>query len=222
MSDASEQESLAGEYALGTLDAAERTRVAQERRASPALDAQITAWEQRLAPLLAPIPPITPPARLWHAIASATRTAPMENTERQLRFWRMAAACIAILFVGILAVPHFTPMSQPAESVVLLQKGTGAPTAFVVNIHPSSLTVLANDALPEKGSYELWVIVGKSAPRPLGVLSSARTELPFTRGQAEPKVLADAVFAISLEPKGGSPTGLPTGPVLFTGKALGL
>jgi anti-sigma-K factor RskA len=30
----------------------------------------------------------------------------------------------------------------------------------------------------------------------------------------------DTVFAVSLEPRGGSPTGQPTGPVLWTGKLV--
>ena len=30
----------------------------------------------------------------------------------------------------------------------------------------------------------------------------------------------NATYAVSLEPEGGSPTGLPTGPVLFTGKLI--
>ena len=29
-----------------------------------------------------------------------------------------------------------------------------------------------------------------------------------------------ATYAVSLEPEGGSPTGSPTGPVLYTGKLL--
>jgi anti-sigma-K factor RskA len=33
-------------------------------------------------------------------------------------------------------------------------------------------------------------------------------------------VIKDATFAVSLEPEGGSPTGAPTGPVVFAGKLI--
>ena len=36
----------------------------------------------------------------------------------------------------------------------------------------------------------------------------------------DPATLNETVFAISLEPQGGSPTGAPTGPVLYTGKLV--
>ncbi len=43
---------LAGEYVLGTLDAAERAMVAARRQREPALDQAIRAWEARLGPLV--------------------------------------------------------------------------------------------------------------------------------------------------------------------------
>ncbi len=39
-------------------------------------------------------------------------------------------------------------------------------------------------------------------------------------GKVDPALLGDTVFAVSLEPEGGSPTGQPTGPVLYTGKLV--
>jgi anti-sigma-K factor RskA len=36
----------------------------------------------------------------------------------------------------------------------------------------------------------------------------------------DPAVLNDTLFAVSLEPEGGSPTGQATGPVMFTGKLV--
>lgn len=49
---------LAGEYVLGTLDAAERAAAHVQRRRNPALDAAIVAWEGRLAPLTDWVPPV--------------------------------------------------------------------------------------------------------------------------------------------------------------------
>ena len=35
-----------------------------------------------------------------------------------------------------------------------------------------------------------------------------------------PQMIEQATLAVSLEPEGGSPTGAPTGPVLFAGKLI--
>jgi len=63
-------------------------------------------------------------------------------------------------------------------------------------------------------ALELWAVPAKGAPRSLGLISSSGTTV-VKRG----KVLQDtAVFAVTLEPPGGSPTGAPTGPILWAGK----
>ena len=36
----------------------------------------------------------------------------------------------------------------------------------------------------------------------------------------DPAIMSDTLFAVSLEPEGGSPTNQPTGPVMFTGKLV--
>jgi anti-sigma-K factor RskA len=39
-------------------------------------------------------------------------------------------------------------------------------------------------------------------------------------GRASSQDLQDTIFAISIEPKGGSPTGVPTGPIVYTGRLI--
>jgi anti-sigma-K factor RskA len=54
-------------------------------------------------------------------------------------------------------------------------------------------------------------------PRSLGLIPASgigRVRLPVPAGTALQNIPA---LAVSLEPAGGSPTGLPTGPVLYTG-----
>jgi anti-sigma-K factor RskA len=70
---------------------------------------------------------------------------------------------------------------------------------------------------PKPHAFELWDIAG-GPPRPLGLLPQnlgRAVALPVT--QLPPP---GGVLAVSLEPPGGSPTGLPTGPVLYQGKVL--
>ena len=70
------------------------------------------------------------------------------------------------------------------------------------------------DAAPADKSYELWAVEPGQDPKSLGVVEQAS----FTRSL--PYKPQDLVFAISLEPKGGSPTGKATGPVIFSGPLL--
>ncbi|WP_439532541.1 anti-sigma factor [Polymorphobacter sp.] len=65
---------------------------------------------------------------------------------------------------------------------------------------------------------ELWVIEGDAPPRSLGVISIDAPNAHAISSQRISGLQPGAVLAISIEPTGGSPTGLPTGPVIATGK----
>jgi anti-sigma-K factor RskA len=65
---------------------------------------------------------------------------------------------------------------------------------------------------------ELWVIEGERPPRSLGVIELDGPNAHAISSQVISGLQPDAVLAISIEPSGGSPTGLPTGPVIATGK----
>lgn len=82
-----------------------------------------------------------------------------------------------------------------------------------------TVKVLAREPIAQDRSYELWALPPGAAPKSLGLVA----ESGITRIRLDPSKarLIDApAMAISLEPKGGSPTGLPTGPVLFKGAVV--
>jgi anti-sigma-K factor RskA len=63
-------------------------------------------------------------------------------------------------------------------------------------------------------SYELWVLPATGNPQSLGLLPVATTKAAKV-SHAVASLLANAKgLAVSVEPAGGSPTGLPTGPVV--------
>ena len=93
------------------------------------------------------------------------------------------------------------------------------PASFVASISGDGRALVTRPLIqvgvqPDK-ALELWAIPrGGAAPRSLGVISSSGATV-VRRGQ----VLEGAeALAVSLEPPGGSPTGAPTGPVLYAGK----
>jgi anti-sigma-K factor RskA len=69
-------------------------------------------------------------------------------------------------------------------------------------------------------SLQLWALPRGQAPRSLGVVTSADKSMLRLRGDAD-AVLGDVtMLAVSLEPNGGSPSGMPTGPLLYAGPCV--
>jgi anti-sigma-K factor RskA len=223
----------AAEFALGTLDAAERATLAARRLRESELDAAIRGWEARLSPLAEATTPITPPTDLFPAIEARIKAAAAGFTgesvvylQRRVTRWRAAAVAAtglaAMLAVGVI-VREATRQTIPHEFVAVLQQSADSP-AFVasVNLESGELTVRPLAAPPQADkSYELWIIDAKlGEPRSLGLLSDAAvTRNPGLAG-FDRAVVTDATYAVTVEPKGGSPNGKPSGPPVFIGKLL--
>ena len=69
-------------------------------------------------------------------------------------------------------------------------------------------------------SLELWALPPGQAPRSLGVVAAQEKQTVKLKTAADSSLGDVALLAISLEPSGGSPTGAPTGPVLYTGPCV--
>ena len=91
---------------------------------------------------------------------------------------------------------------------------------WVITANPATGTIRARavnaQAAAVDQAYELWMLPADGPPRSLGLLpvsgGEARHEIP----PALLALLGNAQgLAVSLEPAGGSPTGQPTGPVLY-------
>jgi anti-sigma-K factor RskA len=114
------------------------------------------------------------------------------------------------------------PPPAPARFVAVLQRDPGAPAFLLtVDVANRSLTV-RRVAPPEAGrSHELWLVSDRfPAPRSLGLIGGGEFTQRAALAAYEPEVINSATYAVSLEPEGGSPTGTPTGPVLFTGRLV--
>jgi anti-sigma-K factor RskA len=113
--------------------------------------------------------------------------------------------------------------AQQDRLVAVLQQQPTAP-AFLLTVDTVGRTLVVRrvsaTAEPNR-SYELWLVPSRtSAPRSLGVVGAEEfTERPLP-ANVDVDALRSGTFAVSLEPSGGSPSGAPTGPVLFTGKAV--
>lgn len=219
--DRDEIDALAGEYVLGTLDADER-RAAEARLASDStFRAAVAEWETRLQPLADGAAPLDPPDGLLERILGridGEDRGPAANVvelRRAVRRWRLTSAIVgaaAAALAGIVVVDVVTPPVQQTEFVAVLT-AEGAAPKFVatVNVAEGTLSIRrVGEAPPPDRSYELWAIEPGRDPRSLGVVDAS---LSRTLDHSPD----DLTLAISLEPEGGSPTGAPTGPVVFSG-----
>ncbi len=91
-----------------------------------------------------------------------------------------------------------------------------------VDVENRLMTVRPVAAKHEPGkSYELWLVQDSlGAPKSLGVIDGPHAMVHSTLAAYQAEVIKSATFAVSLEPEGGSPTGAPTGPVVFSGKLI--
>jgi anti-sigma-K factor RskA len=84
-------------------------------------------------------------------------------------------------------------------------------------IRPLAVSV-ANDR-----ALELWLIEGQGRPpRSLGLLDRQQKTSLTLPAELRSALEPSAGLAVSLEPPGGSPTGKPTGPVIYQGPILAL
>lgn len=219
-----EDDLLAAELALGLLDAAEAGAARDRVRHDAAFAHAHARWQAYAAGLAAELGAV-PPAHVWSAIEASLPA--NDDVLTSLRLWRggAIAASLLVLVLGIRDVEHahMAPspapiaVAQPAPLVAVL---SGKQGVVSVNFDPASgrlaSVVSGVDAGPR--AVELWVIPADGHPRSLGVLSQDRPgwrAAPILAGHA---LQAGVTLAVSLEPAGGSPTGLPTGPVILTGK----
>jgi anti-sigma-K factor RskA len=215
-----DDEGLAAEYALGTLDAAERAAVAARRLNEPELDAAISAWERRLSPLAEAVPEFAPPPDLFDRIEARLggEVVDLGAWRASLARWRAATAGAGALAAGLALALLLRP-APPHEFVAVLQKSPEDPAfAMTVDVDRLEFSVRPVAAhAPADKSYELWIIAPSQAPKSLGVIDAATGPRGLS---AERGAVREATYAVTVEPKGGSPTGKPTSAPVFFGKLV--
>jgi anti-sigma-K factor RskA len=223
---------LAADYVAGTLRGPARRRFEALLPAHPLLRGAVREWQTRLMPLTVSVEPEKPPPQVWKRIearigggaatAPAAR-APAAGWWERLAFWRSLAAFAGVAAIGFAVLLASPGPAQPPIVVVLSSTGQTAdgaivPATFVASISGDGRALVTKPvtqvSLQANRALELWAVPGQGAPRSLGLISPQGTTI-VKKG----KVLDNtAALAVSLEPPGGSPTGAPTGPVLWVGK----
>ena len=181
----------------------------------PVFARSVAAWQQRLTPLASYAAPASPPADLWQRVEAGitpAATADILPLRRRVWFWQATTAG-ALAIAASLAV--FIVLRQPTPPrVAVLSPLAGGPPVLVAEAQTSGrLVVRPTTAItvPTDKDLELWALPqGETRPRSLGVL-------PASGRQLTAQLMPNTQLLVSLEPRGGSPTGQPTGPVLYGG-----
>lgn len=229
-------ELLCGEYVLGTMSGRARRRFKQLIDERVYLQEAIAVWEQRLYPLADNIPPITPRRRVWTNIKKEitfNQIMPPHRAEkglwRKLFLWRsvafVALSLCAVLFVQQYVVSKFGLPPMPSYVAVLETDNRVPMFVATASRQSSSLIIKRMDStgISVNRDLELWCYMKESdSPWSMGVLAhKEETVVPLT--EHDWKTMGKTrSLAISIEPMGGSPTGSPTGPVMYKGDFVSL
>ena len=175
------------------------------------------------------------------AVPAAVAPAPARSMWASLGLWRAltaAATTVAAVAVAMLvsrpvtieppvATPVQTasasaPPAAPGPLLTAAMSATGKPAVLLnATFDPVRGAVILTPASADRSrgkTPEMWLIIGKDAPRSLGLIDLHGPLAHRIPDQYRPLMGQGATLAISLEPAGGSPTGAPTGPVIMTGK----
>ncbi len=226
MSGGEDRDLLAAEYALGTLDADEARRAEDLVRQDAVFRRAVEAWERRLAPLASLVPPSAPPPDLWSRIEASTRPAAVSEPSRaearrldpsrphpvrRVAFWRATTAGSLALAAALAAFAYLR--EPPQQALAVLAPPGGAPVFVAeaanggLRLRPAGTVQVATGK-----DLELWALrAGTTRPELLGVL-------PAGGRTVTANLPPGTQLLVSLEPRGGSPTGQPTGPVVSAGK----
>jgi len=228
MTPADDDRTLAGEYALGLLEGEALAEAERRLRSDAAFAREVDNWRARFAAFDDSTEPRPAGDALWRRIETAVPkpAAPAAATPSLWqRLWgniavlRLAAAgaSLAALLLAVgLGVAIRAAQQQPTLVAVLLDGDRAGAVVHAFADGRVVLLPLANIDVPPGRALEVWTLPSRErGPVSVGLTDRARTlalqlkDLPATR--------PDQLFEITLEPATGSPTGRPTGPVLFKG-----
>ncbi len=203
---------LAAEFVLGTLTGAARRRFARWLAADPFVARRVRGWEERLAGLAFQAVPVTPAPAVWEAIERRIGPAP------QGRWRALAAAVVAVTVIGLGWYLWQGQPVAPPQAQALIADATGQAlwqVAFAADGEQVEVTVIGDFRHPDSRSLELWALPPEAAPVSLGLMPAQGSKRLAIDDRQRAALGIAANVAVSDEPFGGSPTGAPTGAVLF-------
>jgi anti-sigma-K factor RskA len=219
---------LSGKYVLGVLKGTARTRFERLARSRPDYEEMIVWWQNRLHLIADTVPAVKPRKHVWLNIESRLFNAGYSTA---IKWWRNLALTTSLLSLALsvfiatelLKTPE-TPVAPRPTSIAMLADSK-AEKGWILALSRSSegraeirASSLAAQEKMENQSFELWLLpADQSPPVSLGILPQEGSAMLAVQEDIVDDLLTGGL-AVSLEPLGGSPSSLPTGPILYQGK----
>lgn len=224
----------ADHYVLGLLTPQEEAEIEAALTRDPRLRGDVAAARERFLEIDLHAEPLAVDRGLWERIAAGlSARPPAAPVDRRRAFprgahlrgiWQgaLAASLAAVLLFGTLValLPVLRDPPAPVVVAVLLDPDTNDPGVIVEAFANDRVRVvpLSDIPIPEGRILQVWTLPDEvRGPVSLGLMREAR--LTSLLGPDLPRPQARQLYEITLEPAGGSPTGRPTGPILYKGFA---
>ena len=229
---------LIDEVALGLADDADIARLDRMAQADPAIAARLDQARQRLLALddtadALPLPEgfwtrletrldaeeaTTPPAAPQPAQQNVVELSSIRNAMHRWRATAVAGMAAALMLGVMLA---WVALSRPEPAVIaVLLNDAGEAIALVEGLpdNTTRITLLERQNVAADQVMQVWTKPEEDGPPvSLGLLSTGRSSTLTIDGLPTPR--PQQLYEITFEPAGGSPTQLPTGPILGKGLA---
>ena len=223
----------AGEYVAGLMSPEEQESFERLVAADGEARRAVADWRTRLLALDETATQLTPSEGLWPAIEAAVgaaRPAPDAAPGWFARVWQdisslriaaLAGAAAALVLAVLLVAQPFGGAGKPAVVAVLNAPSGGEAGAIVEAFADGRIRVVPLRAIPvpEGRVLQVWTLWDRQVgPRSVGLMERAQARDYATSGM--PRPIDQQLYEITLEPAGGSPTGRPTGPILYVGRGV--
>jgi anti-sigma-K factor RskA len=230
----------AAELVLGLLPPDEAVRLRREATGNDALSVEIAHWEEKLARMAEDLRPVTPPKSVWTSIERALNAAPSAVAAEagkpvrapaaslwdNIAFWRglsfagMGAAVAASIAALVMFWQASALLTDQNRLVAALQAGEGQ-AAFVATYDPQrkQIVIVPAQIINETERVpELWLVTKDKRVVSLGVIASASAQAVVIPPELVDDTSEGAALVITLEPPGGAPGGVATGPAIAQGE----
>jgi anti-sigma-K factor RskA len=208
---------LASEYVLGTLRGPARRLFERWRASTPLVDQRCRFWEDRLMRLAKGLTPVQPPAHVWTAIQRRLKLTTPRPALRRMRSFALAAS--VLLVVGLAGLLYWRGHQTIHATVVSTISAKSGEHIWELEVFGNMDRLVAHaarlPARPAGRDYELWALPKGGAPVSLGVLPSEGASSRILTAIQKRALAISSQVAVSIEPLGGSPTGQPTGDIVF-------
>jgi anti-sigma-K factor RskA len=229
-------EALAQRYVLGTMSFRARRRFSQIIASEEHALSKVLAWEQRLSPLIMSLKEIPPSELLWQRInrdiTGRSQPSNAAASETKPTRWQNAAMVLLLIGIGSTTLGWWQALQKPPMTIVQTETNTIPEPAsisvissndkalWVARIYPQSsrldIEVQGLPAMQADKDYQLWTLQDNGIPVSLGLLPKLGRVSIALNENIRVALSRSETLAVSLEPLGGSPKDVPTGPVLYT------